>query len=302
MESAIALDSPDRDRAFTYICGQDASVVNLVYYALTLWMLGKPEQAEIKSKEAIALARHIKHPHSIVYALNFSSWLYYMLRQPEDAERLANEVISLSIEQGFFWITLGSVIAGWSKACAGKHGEGLAMIKNGLANYRAAGAGLSQTLQLSIEADASLQANDLDRAVHCLQEAINMAEQTGENFWLADIYRLMGEALARLEDSKGAELSLIHAIDVAEKQQAPMLLLRAATSYARLANEKNKTDALTYLQQVIEGIDTGDNMLDMQDAKSLLQTLSDSAYVIYLDVIYLGRKISRCNILSCDSN
>ena len=277
MQAAIELDSVDRDRAFTYVCGQDGSVVNLVYYALTLWMLGKPEEAKIRSDEAIALARHIKHPFSIVYALNFSSWLYYMLRQPDDAERLANEVISLSIEQGFFWITLGSVIAGWSKTCAGKHGEGLGMIKSGLANYRGAGAGLSQTLQLSIEADASLHAGELDRAVLCLQEAINMAEQTGENFWLADIYRLMGETLARLEDSKGAELSLIHALDIAKKQETPMLFLRAATSYARLTNEKNKTESLTCLQQAINGIDANSDILDMQDAKALLQELSASA-------------------------
>jgi len=277
MEKAIALDSPDRDRTFTYVCGQDGSVVNLVYYALTLWMLGKPGEAKNKSTEAITLAREIKHPFSLVYALNFSSWLYYMLRQPDDAERLADEVISLSTEQGFFWITLGSVIAGWSKTCAAKHAEGMAMIKSGLANYRGAGAGLSQTLQLSIEADASLQAGELDRAVHCLQEAINMAEQTGENFWLADIYRLMGESLYQLEDSKGGELSLIHAIDIAKKQELPMLLLRAATSYARLTNQENKSEALTYLRQAIDGIDENDDVLDIQDAKSLLQKLSVSA-------------------------
>lgn len=274
MEATIALDNPERDRAFTYICGQDGSVVNLVYFALTLWMLGKSEEAEIKSKEAITLARHINHPHSIVYALNFSSWLYYMLRKPEQAEELANEVISLSIEQGFFWITLGSVIAGWSKACAGKFSEGLGMIKTGLANYRGAGAGLSQTLQLSIEADACLQAGELDRSIHCLQEAIAMAEQTGENFWLSDIYRLMGETLARLEDSKGAELSLIHAIDIAKKQEAPMLLLRAATGYARLASEKNKADALACLQQAIDSIEESSDTLDMQDAKKLFEKLS----------------------------
>jgi len=276
MEKAVQLDSLDRDRAFTYICGQDSSVGNLVYMALTLWLKGELDQALDKSNEAISLARKLEHPFSLAYALNFSAWLHYMLRETDSAETLANEVISLSLEQGFFWVTLGSVILGWAKVCTGEATEGLAMMSTGLKNYRSAGAGLSQTLQLSIEADACLQANELKRALACLEEAVAMAEQTGEKFWLADIYRLMAETLHLLKDESAAESNILNAIEVAKKQNSPMLLLRAAASYVRLTNQDNRAAALALLKQAREKIKGADDLLDLQEAELLLKELQHS--------------------------
>ena len=276
MEKAAQLDSLDRDRTFTYICGQDSSVGNLVYMALTLWLMGELDQALDKSGEAISLARKLEHPFSLAYALNFSAWLHYMLRKTDSAEILANEVISLSLEQGFFWVTLGSVILGWTKVSAGDSDQGLTMMETGLQNYRGAGAGLSQTLQLSIEADACLQAKELNRAIACLQEAIEMAEKTGEKFWLADIYRLMAETFHLMDDERAAESNILKAIDIAKEQNSPMLLLRAAASYVRLTDKNNKKTALMLLKQVRKKINGSDDLLDLQDAELLLKELKGS--------------------------
>jgi len=276
IEKAAQLDSLDRDRTFTYICGQDSSVGNLVYMALTLWLMGELDQALDKSGEAISLARKLEHPFSLAYALNFSAWLHYMLRKTDSAEILANEVISLSLEQGFFWVTLGSVILGWTKVSAGDSDQGLTMMETGLQNYRGAGAGLSQTLQLSIEADACLQAKELNRAIACLQEAIEMAEKTGEKFWLADIYRLMAETYHLMDDERAAESNILKAIDIAKEQNSPMLLLRAAASYVRLTNKNNKKTALMLLKQVRKKINGSDDLSDLQDAELLLKELKGS--------------------------
>lgn len=272
MEAVIQLDNRDRDRSFIYACGQDASVTNAIYYALTLWLSGQPQQAIQQSEAAVELARELNHPFSIVFALHFSSWLHYMLRQPDTAAEYANEVIRLSLEQGFFWVTQSSIIAGWAQTLAGNSDEGLSTLRTGLDNYRGAGAGLSQTYQLSIEAASCLHANLYDRALSCLQEAFNLAEQTQEKFWLADIYRLMGETFYQLGDKMGAEASLLHAIEIAVQQQSPMLRLRAATSYARLTADENKAAALSTLQQALAAVSDDADVLDIQEAKSLLET------------------------------
>ncbi len=273
MLRAEQLDAPDRDRAFTYICGQDSSVGNLVYMGLALWLMGKPDQALSKSNDAIALARKIEHPFSIAYALNFSAWLHYMLRQVDSAATLADEVISLSSEHGFFWVTLGSVIAGWAQASKGDTVAGLNSISSGLQNYRGAGANLSQTLQLSIEADTCLQANELERAQTCLQEAILVAEQTGEKFWLADIHRLLGETYQQMDNAQAAESHFLNAVNIATEQNVPMLLLRAASSYTRIDGKSNKQSALRILQQAREKISTDMSLPDLQEADVLLNEL-----------------------------
>jgi len=279
MLRAEQLDTPDRDRAFTYICGQDSSVGNLVYMGLALWLMGKPDQALSKSNDAITLARKIEHPFSIAYALNFSAWLHYMLRQVDSAASLADEVISLSLERGFFWVTLGSVIAGWAQASKGDPVEGLNSISNGLQNYRGAGAGLSQTLQLSIEADTCLKENQLERAQTCLQEALTLAEKTGEKFWLADIHRLLGETYHHMNDTHAAECHFLDAVNIAKEQNVPMLLLRAASSYARLTSKNNKQSAINILQQAREKITTDMALLDLQEADLLLEELQQSIQV-----------------------
>lgn len=275
MHKATQLDHPDRSRSFTYLCGQDASVGNLVYIALTLWLMGKPNQALMKSHESIALARKLEHPFSLVYALNFSAWLSYMLRNPDSAATLAEEEILLSEEQGFFWTTLGTVIAGWSQARKGETKEGLNKIQTGLQNYRAPGARLSQTLQLAIEADTCLQAGDLKRSKLCLKEAISTAEQTNEKFWLAEIYRLMGETSHAMGDVS-AESYLRQAIKLAKMQDATMLFLRAATSLARLTSQTNKQKALSLLREARSAISEDSDILDLQEADLLLEDVAIS--------------------------
>ena len=273
MAAASRLDQPDRDRSFTYLCGQDATVCNLVYTALILWIMGKPGQALNKSQKAVALARELKHAFSLAYALNFSAWLNYMLRNPDNAADMAEEEIKLSEEQGFFWVTLGDVIAGWSQACKGKIEQGLNKIQTGLQNYRAPGARLSQTLQLAIEADVCLQAGKLDQGMRCLAEAITAAEQTNERFWLAEIYRLKGETLHAMGDAN-AESFLQKAIEVAKSQGAKMLLLRAAVSLTRLADKADKPQALSLLQEARSAIEEDSDTPDLRDADLLLEKVA----------------------------
>ena len=63
------------------------------------------------AEQSIQLARDLKHPFSLAYALNFSGWLACMLRDADLAEEYTEEEISISEVQDFFWVSLGPVVA-----------------------------------------------------------------------------------------------------------------------------------------------------------------------------------------------
>jgi predicted ATPase len=113
-------------------------------------------------------------------------------------------------------------------------------------------------------------------ALQALAEAHTLVEQQEERWWEAEIYRLRGVLLLRQTGTSQAEAETLlqRALDVARRQKAKSLELRAAMSLARLWQQQGKRDAaLELLAEVygwfIEGFDTA----DLLEAKGLLEDL-----------------------------
>ena len=68
LEEGIARYTPDQRRAPVFRMGQDPGVACRAYAALTLWLLGYPEQALARLHEALALAHELSHPYSLAWA------------------------------------------------------------------------------------------------------------------------------------------------------------------------------------------------------------------------------------------
>jgi hypothetical protein len=91
-------------------------------------------------------------------------------------------------------------------------------------------------------AEAYGKARQAEEGLAVLPEAFATVDRTGERFYEAELYRLKGELtlqqarVQRLASSaqKEAEECFWKAIEVARKQQAKSLELRAAVSLARL--------------------------------------------------------------------
>ena len=109
-----------------------------------------------------------------------------------------------------------------------------------------------------------------------LAEALALVAATEERWWEAEVYRLQGALLLQLPrpDVGQAEACFQQALDVARRQQAKALELRAALSLARLWQGQGKRAAARQLLAEIyswftEGFDTA----DLQEAKALLEAL-----------------------------
>jgi predicted ATPase len=128
-----------------------------------------------------------------------------------------------------------------------------------------------QSFGLALLAEALIVAGRHDEALTALERALATSERTGERFYLAELLRLKGEALAGRGDRSAAGHCLRSAIDVARGQGARLFELRSATGLCRLADESQREAlARELLAPLCKGFDEGADLPDMREAKALL--------------------------------
>jgi class 3 adenylate cyclase/predicted ATPase len=276
-ESALALYDPVRDRSSRFVYAIDSRVVCLLWLSQALLALGYPEQAQVRQGEALATARELAHPNTIAQAL-FCDWtLHQLLRDGRAAQAQAEALIALTTEQGLpLWLAAGVVVRGWALADGGRAEHGIAVIRQGLADYRATGAELFSPYFLALLADAYGRADQASAGLIFLADALGGVERTGVRWIEAELHRLRGELRLALPepDQPEAEACFCRALAVAREQQAKLWELRAATSLARLwRDQSRRNEAHELLAPVYGWFTEGFDTTDLKEAKALLELL-----------------------------
>ena len=126
-------------------------------------------------------------------------------------------------------------------------------------------------------ADVSAYLGHPEDGLRALAEAHTLVEQQEERWWEAEICRLRGVVLLRQPEIPPAEAEtwLRRALDVARRQEAKSLELRAAMSLARLWQQQGKwAEAHALLAPIYGWFTEGFDTPDLQDAKTLLEELA----------------------------
>jgi class 3 adenylate cyclase/predicted ATPase len=276
LEQGARLYRAQKHRSHATMFGTDPGVVCLSYGALALWHVGHPEQAYNRSCEALALARNLSHHHSLALALVFAAWLHQFRREPQAAREHAEAAIAICAEQGFpLFMSMGTILRGWALGQEGRGEEGVAQMRRGLADLRATGAGLWQPTFLSLIAEADGRIGQARRGLEVLGEAMAIVDRNDERFYETELHRLKGELLLSTPaDPSGAERCFRIALEIAGRQRAKSLELRAACSLARLcAREGRRSEAHDLVAPIYGSFSEGFGMPDHQEAKALLDQL-----------------------------
>jgi DNA-binding winged helix-turn-helix (wHTH) protein/predicted ATPase len=276
-EEGIALYAPEQRRLPVFRIAQDPGVACRSYSALSLWLLGFPDQALVRGENGLALALQLKHPFSVGYARCWLAWTCQFRRDAAYACKQADAAVELATEQGFtLWAAKGTIHRGWALAMLGKSREGLLDLEEGITAWRATGAAATLPFYYAMKAEAfALQGNTRD-GLKRLEEAYTLVEQTADRWWEAEIHRLRGVLLLQQSKEKHgeAEAWLRRALDVARRQQAKSLELRAATRLARLWRDQGKpAEARKLLEPVYCWFTEGFETLDLKEARTLLDHL-----------------------------
>jgi class 3 adenylate cyclase/predicted ATPase len=288
LEQSIALYDPRQHRALAFLYGGEDPGVNYLYHtARILWSLGYPDQALGRIPEALTLAQELSHPHSLATALGVAAMVHQHRREGQAAQERAEALIRLATEQGFpYWVGYGTALRGWALAEQGQEEEGIAQVRGGMAVWQDTGTEIGRTYFLALLAEAYGKAGQAEKGLAALADAPALVDKTGDRRWEAELYRIKGELLltqegCRLqavgfrENTTEAEECFHKAIDVARKQQAKSLELRAVLSLARLWQQQGKsTEAHQMLAEIYGWFTEGFDTKDLQEAKALLDALS----------------------------
>ncbi len=278
-ERASALYKQSDQDAYFLIHGNDAKVMSLCFAARVLWCLGYPDSSLRKIQEAVAQAQEISHTQSLVVALQLTTHLYQLRREPLLTQQWAETGIALAKEQGLeLWMTLCAFYRGWAQVEQGEFEIGIEQMRASLDVYQSIGAKLWRAHHLGLLAEALAKVGNIEEGLAVLAEALATIQETGECYYEAELYRIKGElimmqdALPRMRD---AESCLIQAVTIAQQQQAKSWELRAATSLTRLhARQGKKTEARQALADVVAWFSEGFDTVDMKEARALLDELS----------------------------
>jgi predicted ATPase len=147
LERGMALYDPQQHRSLAVLYGHDPGVCCRGVAALTLWLLGYPEQARQQSHEALTLVHELAHPHSLAVALDQSAWFHQFCREWQAVQERAEATITLSTDQGFAqWLAPGTIRrgsppAGQVPGATGRHEPGAPVAAPGQARRSPAVAG-----------------------------------------------------------------------------------------------------------------------------------------------------------------
>jgi predicted ATPase len=278
LEDGIAHYTSDQRRAPVFRMGQDPGVSCRAYTAQTLWLLGYPEQALAPLHDALTLAHALSHPFSLAWARCMAAIVSQFRRDVLAVHEHAEAAVALSTEQGFpQWAALGTILRGGALAMQGQGEEGIAQIRQGIAAWRATGAVLIVPYFCTLLADVNAHLGHTEEGLQALAEAHTLVEQHEERYWEVEISRLRGVLLLRQTGTSQAEAEawLRRALDVARRQEAKALELRAAMSLSRLWQQQGKQqEAYDLLAPIYHWFTEGFDTTDLQEAKALLDALA----------------------------
>jgi class 3 adenylate cyclase/tetratricopeptide (TPR) repeat protein len=273
LEQCTDLDEPTRCKIRS-LGSTDQYLTMLAFLALALAYLGYIDQARSTMNEALWEARRLQHVYAVVYMLFYASWLDRYTGSPQVH---IEELQSLATEHNYpLMLAVAPAIRGWSLITLGQAREGLTLCTQALSMFRAMGqvAGTVGIFASLAMAHASL--GQPDEARDCLAEAARIIETTDERFWEAEVlYRIPGDLLNAAGDQSGAERHYRQAIDVAERQNAKLLQLRATTSLARLWRDQDKrANCYDLLAPIYGWFTEGFDAPILKEAKALLDELA----------------------------
>jgi predicted ATPase len=256
-------------RSLAYQTGLYPQVVARGYLGIALLCLGVPDQALAQSNSAIAEAQRLAHPPSLVSSFMAGALLHSLVGDNGALDEQAEGLVAVATEQGFpWWCAQGTIYRGWVTVKNGDELEGVSLLRNGLAAYRATGAELYVPFHIALLAGACEMAGQIEEASTLLGDALQIVDRTGERWFEAELNRHKGQLLLRQGHSEAAEELYCKALSIAQEQEAKLWELHAAVSLARLHRDQGRrVEGHDLLVPVYSWFTEGFDTPDLKEAK-----------------------------------
>jgi predicted ATPase len=183
---------------------------------------------------------------------------------------------------------MATMFRGWALVRQGECTEGMVQLQQALTDYRITGAEANLPQFLTFLAEGHWRMGRREEALDTLADALAQINKTDNRFYEAELHRLKGTLTihsSRVSETHQSQFSaqaeieaescFHRAIEVARRQEAKSLELRAVTSLARLWQQQGKKEeARNVLAGIYDWFSEGFDTVDLKEAKALLEELT----------------------------
>jgi predicted ATPase len=239
----------------------------LVIGGCVLWIRGYPDRARQAVADAIALGHRGGHHLSTAHAVHLSGHLAELM-DDWDGVRKANEAtMALATEWGLSGLRHQVALRERLVAVA-LHDDPEQMEYK----RRHPQPGFARPLHDSVLARAYGRRGAPEEGLQVIGESLAWAEETGSQFFDAELHRIRARLLLRVQRTDEAEQCCREALDVARGQGAWMWALRAAYDLAQMLRcHGRQAEAHDVLAPIHGWFTEGFDVDDLQRAKALLE-------------------------------
>ena len=275
-----ALNSSDGGGEFHV--GLDMVVAAKAYLSHTAWVRGEFARARSLIDEFVVRAVSVSDIPDQCTAYSFETVFAMMQNDAETARRAAERLIAVAQEHGTrLFMVFARVCAGWARASLGQSSALQNEFQQALAAYTGEGNKFDVPFFLGLLAAIQMETQgEKESAAARIDEALALAQQTGERWSDAFLYRLRGEILLKLDSTNTAraEGAFRTAIAVAQRQGARSFGLRAALSLAKLYQATGRAaDADAVLVPALQGLSPTPEFPEIEQGQRLLGALRSAA-------------------------
>src|SRR5262249_12735616 len=238
--------------------GQDPRGTAEVYDAISLWVLGRVDEALRLADRALTDAESAAHAPTMAWVRQFAALLGLFRCNPEAVATYSEALADIASRYDLPAVAAGfaAFLQGWAKWSDGAQESTLAEMRRGLEVYREQGFVLHLPALEAALAKAEASAGETDAGLRRLEDALAEAERIERHWYQAEMHRIRSEILLQRDpaNTAAAEQSLQAAIAIAQSQKARSFELRAALSLAKLYRSTNRdADAHAVLASTAEG-------------------------------------------------
>jgi predicted ATPase len=243
---------------------------------------------------ALALARELGHPQTLVVAGYFAAQLHQLRGDvPLVCERV-KEAMELAEEYGLeFWLPYGVMELGWAEAELGNVQAGIEQMQRGMAAYEATGATLWFTYFAGLLAEQLAKAGRVQEGLAMIGKALKYSEESGEKYSLSELHRINGELILNggelapygTQTGSGAKSHVVpstrvqaeacfaEALLISKQQHTRSWELRALLSLDRFAQRQGQP-IHSRLAESYASFSEGFETADLKHAKTRLEAAS----------------------------
>ena len=244
------------------------------------WIIGYPERSLERLQEAVSLARRLKHPFNLAFALTAGSHGYLLCGDGEPILSHCDEVERLVVEEGlgpFAQNVLANHWRGKALILGKEFTAGYKLMKQGNDFWNMADGRVCNALFWSWMSMGLGGMGKTAEALELIERAISHCRETGDCYMEPECLRIKGELLLLAENTDDTRVDAVfhQAIQLAQAHKAKSWELRAATSRAKLWRSRDKrTEARDLLAPVYDWFAEGFDTADLKEAKHLLEEVS----------------------------